>query len=333
MGYGRFAGITDAIVNGLMLFNLAMWTWVVFRLIPRNYSILSVIILLLCSLGCWFGLDQLEFHKRQFFNTFLLFNVFGILMILAQRIKAVAFQSALLGLQFLIVILALLIKPIGLLTGLKSELDFEELEIMYHDQEHKIIKSKRTKKGYENIGERLEFHEDGTLKFYENYDSPVDTPWVEFHKNGLVQSINCYSYKTVDSKKVKSLYGVFFDETGIPRQASSTYGQVLRYHYNGFVFLSGYSKNNIPYGKWYFYSYADGSVVDSVDHSEKQANNWDQRNDLLTNRYAEKDSNIYQIRYDQKLMNGVQHYRTDSLYDFALSLKKRFDQHLPTLEE
>lgn len=332
VAHGRFSGIDNGIIDILMTFNLVVWTWVNFRLIPKNRIIFSILLICISSTGFLFTQDILRSHDRQFYNTFIMFNIVGVLLFIFHKLKANTLKAASLFILLILLILGLIVKPLGLFTGVKSEHDFVEVDIMYYDQEQKIIKWKRTKKGYDNIGERLEFHENGKLRFYTNYDAPEETPWVEYHENGAVRSINCFYYKIANSKKVKALYGVYFDDTGIPSQASSTYGQVLRYHYNGFVFLSGYSYNNAPYGKWYFYSYKNGSVIDSVNHLQKQPSNWDQRSDLKTNRYREKDSSIYKIRYDQKLMDGAVHYKPDSLYEYAISLKEKFDQNIEPVD-
>lgn len=328
VGYGRFSEITNTIINGLMTINLFIWVWAVFWLIPKKHFFIALFALVCSSIGFWFDLGEIRLHERQFYNTFLLFNAIGVSMIVAEGLKLDVIKAGLFGGLMLILGLSFIVKPIGLLTGFKSEHDFVEVEITYHDLEHQIIREKRIKKGYENLGERLEYHENGKLKLYISYDDSEFKPWFEFHNNGEIRLINCYYHKTVRSKRVKALYGANFDDSGLPRQVSSTFGQVLRYHYNGFAFLSGYTYNNVPYGKWYFYSYKDGSVVDSVDHSKKQRHTWDRRNDLKTNRYREKDSSIYKIRYDQKLRDGVRHYKPDSLYDLALALKKKFDQKI-----
>ncbi len=330
VSHGRASGIENGIHDIIKGFTLLIVGLSAFRWVPKQKYYTVIIMLTIAGMLCWFGRSTLikPTHWHQFFNAFLIFNVFGILLVISKRLNQKKLELGVFSTLVLLILVSFMSKNLALTTGFRTEHDYVEEHIMYHDEAHTIIASKETKKGYKKLGERLEFHENGKLKFYEDYETPVGKPWIEYHKDGKVYSITGYFMNYKDDEQVKELYGVHFDDKGLIMREAFSHGQVLQYHYNGYVFYSGYSWAGKPIGKWYFYSYQDGSVVDSVDHTKKQKHDWYQRNDLKTNRYREKDSTTYSTRYDQKLMEGVRHYKPDSLYEFALELKERFDQQL-----
>lgn len=327
--FGRFSGFDNALIDGIKYTQLGIWALIALRLYPKKRKVLPLILLVFGSFLCWFGTELIQGHERQFFHAFIISNVFGALLILFENIKI---RASLLALFMVLIVASYLNKSLGIATGITSEHDYIETQYTYHDTEHKILKSKITKKGYENLGERLEFHKNGRLKFYEDYDKPYGTPWLTYLENGVVRNIACKGCTDQTINPERDLYTIYFDDQGMPMNIYYSNGPVIEYHYNGFVFSSGQNQNGKPFGTWYWYSYTDGKVVDSVLDVTQAPREWDKQNHLRTNRYRSKDSASYAVRYDQLLMNGAQHYTPDSLHAFALEIQEKFDYSSGELE-
>mgnify|MGYP000002878407 CR=1 FL=1 len=326
-GYGRFSEISNTLVYFPVGFNLFVWSVATIKLIPKNHVFISIFGLFFSSLIFWLTIGEMSSHERQFYNTFLLFNAFGVVLFLLQKHKAHGLQTIVSGVLYSIILVGLFVKPIGLSIGIKSKHDFKATDYMYYDEAKTIVKSKNTHKGYDEIGERLEYHKNGKLKYYENKDFPEDFPRVSYYENGNVEMIHWNRRLKIGQDYVKTNYSISFDEKGMPKRESYGEGPTMEYHYNGFVFSTGQNKNGEPSGKWYWYTYIDGGrVVDSIPDISKSPNGWDRLRGLRANRLRNKDTATYKVRYDQKLMNGASHYRPDSIYEFALDLKNRFDQ-------